>query len=260
MIRIVSKLLVIALVLYIATSIGYARLEKRLRAAPPSAKEIVAAHPVEHPLIVERSGQKTIDYGIITTRNIFQATLESGKGAAAEVAPATESLEPTSLQLSLQGTVSGGQGSARAVILDEKTKKQEIYRVGDSVQGALIKSIERGKIVLQVNGRNEVLLINDRQDDADITSRRSSAAPLPLRQQSMFPSSRSRAATPPVSAPRRRMTFRQPSGASGVPEMPGIPMEQTGAGSEHLEPMVEIVPEIEPPPQEDTSVPPQEMP
>ena len=63
--------------------------------------------------------------------------------------------------LVLLGTVTGDKGVARAIIRDEKTKLEDLYQVGSEVQGAAISRISRGKVVLQVNGREEVLAIKD---------------------------------------------------------------------------------------------------
>jgi hypothetical protein len=65
------------------------------------------------------------------------------------------------MQLVLLGTVSGSREDARAIIRDEAAKKEDIYQVGSDIQGALIARIERGRVVLQVNGREEILNIKD---------------------------------------------------------------------------------------------------
>src|SRR4030042_2671050 len=60
-------------------------------------------------------------------------------------------LESTSLKITLLGTIySNGQNSA-AVIEDKAKKTQGLYRVGDSIQNAVIKSILTGKVVLRVD-------------------------------------------------------------------------------------------------------------
>ena len=66
---------------------------------------------------------------------------------------------PTRLNLTLAGTVTGSPKSARAIVIDNATgkRKQLLLRVGDGVQGAVIKSIDWNKITLEVNGRLEEL-------------------------------------------------------------------------------------------------------
>lgn len=72
-----------------------------------------------------------------------------------------ETLEPTSLKLALLGTVEGNEKSGWAIIIDTAKRKQDIYRVGDSVQEAVIKKIVRNKVVLRVGDRDEVLTIEE---------------------------------------------------------------------------------------------------
>jgi general secretion pathway protein C len=61
----------------------------------------------------------------------------------------------------LLGTVAGDQANAVAVIEDKKKRKQDLYKVGDSVQDALIKKILRGKVVLEVGGKDEILAMEE---------------------------------------------------------------------------------------------------
>ncbi|MBN2061313.1 MAG: PDZ domain-containing protein [Deltaproteobacteria bacterium] len=70
-----------------------------------------------------------------------------------------ETLEPTELKISLLGTVTGDKDSTVAVIEETGKRTQRLYRVGDSIQNAVVRSIARGRVVLSVNGRDEVLMM-----------------------------------------------------------------------------------------------------
>jgi len=59
------------------------------------------------------------------------------------------------------GTVSGNRQNTFAVIEEINKKKQALYRVGDSVQGAIVKKILRGKVILRVKERDETLTIEE---------------------------------------------------------------------------------------------------
>ncbi len=48
-----------------------------------------------------------------------------------------------------------------AVIKDKGTKRQDLYREGDTIQGAVIKKILRGKVILRVGDRDEILTIEE---------------------------------------------------------------------------------------------------
>lgn len=97
---------------------------------------------------------KKVDYGVITKRNLFGTPPQAVSSSVSETPP--EELEATSLDVVLMGTV-GGDGDNRAIILNKRDRKQEIYSVGDNVQGAIIKEILRGKVILNLDGRDEML-------------------------------------------------------------------------------------------------------
>jgi len=98
------------------------------------------------------------DYAAIDQRNLFKT------GDA--VAPKSEKPEPqadvsdlkeTELKLKLWGTVSGEDEKAYAVIEDQQKRLQNLYRENDAIMGAVVKRILREKVVLTVNGKDEVL-------------------------------------------------------------------------------------------------------
>lgn len=96
-------------------------------------------------------------YQPIISRNLFNS--KSGettkKPAADDVL--LDKLEKTELRLKLWGTVAMAGNESYAVIESEKERKQNLYRVGDSVESASVKMILREKVVLTVNGTDEIL-------------------------------------------------------------------------------------------------------
>ncbi len=97
-------------------------------------------------------------YGAIAKRNLFNTS----PGTPAPVKTIdVDNLKETDLKLKLWGTVTGKQGGARAVIEDTKTREQNLYRIGDNIQNATLKMILRQKVVLSVNGRDEILGIEE---------------------------------------------------------------------------------------------------
>ncbi len=100
---------------------------------------------------------KGVDYSVILKRNLFDALSDSyveGK----EIEP--DILENTKLDIVLMGTIQGG-AAARAIILDKKDRTQNLYQVGDYVKGALIKRITRKNVILNHNGENQNLNMNE---------------------------------------------------------------------------------------------------
>lgn len=113
------------------------------------------------------------DYQIIVTRNLFASGAKDP--VETELADDLEELRASELDLVLMGTVGGDARYRRAFILDRKSRKQEIYEIGDEVHGATIQKILRGKVVINHQGENEIL------DMAEAASmRKSYAARVPL--------------------------------------------------------------------------------
>jgi general secretion pathway protein C len=93
-------------------------------------------------------------YRAITRRNLFNTSADI---AAPAQAINVDDLKKTDLNLKLWGTVTGQDRRAYAVIEDIKTRQQNLYRIGDSIQNATVKLILRQKVVLSVSDRDEVL-------------------------------------------------------------------------------------------------------
>jgi general secretion pathway protein C len=95
-------------------------------------------------------------YQHINERNLFQLKSDEPQKAE-ELKPNVEELKQTQLQLKLWGTVLGGEEDSYAVIEDAKERSQNLYKVDDQIQNAVIKEIQREKVVLMVNGDYEIL-------------------------------------------------------------------------------------------------------
>jgi general secretion pathway protein C len=94
-------------------------------------------------------------YHAINERNLFN--LKGDEPQKEEAKLDVEELKQTELQLKLWGTVIGGEGDSYAVIEDAKDRSQNLYKVDDQVQNAVIKEIHREKVVLMVNNDYEIL-------------------------------------------------------------------------------------------------------
>ena len=123
------------------------------KVAIKTARKSVSAPPARH------SKPPAANYNNIVQRNIFN----SGSG---EIAPKVrsvdiEKLKQTDLKLKLWGTVTGQNERAYAVIEDTKTRQQNLYHTGDSIQNAVVKMILREKVVLNVNNSDEILAMEE---------------------------------------------------------------------------------------------------
>jgi general secretion pathway protein C len=110
-------------------------------------------------------------YRAITDRNIFGSV----ENATKDIQPDLENLEPTKLKLALLGTVVTDTRETTVAVIEETDKrKQDYYRVGESVKDAVLKVILRGKVVLRVGDKDEILTQEE-------SSSRRTSSPAPQR-------------------------------------------------------------------------------
>ena len=153
----IFNIIALAAIIYTGIDSFYRFLEIRLDKNNP--EETAAPVPENKKSMVPL---RLNDYQVINKRNIFSKIRPV---PADEDTLKIENLEPTSLKIRLLGTVAGDQNNSVAIIEETNKRSQGIYRVGDSVQEALIKNILRGKVVLKVNDRDEILLMDESDTD-----------------------------------------------------------------------------------------------
>lgn len=120
---------------------------------PVSPTAAGAAAPVE-------TTPRQVRSGVIVERNLFNSKNPGGvteppggpRGAAAPAAPPP--LAP--LNARLIGTVVG-DGTSFAIIEDGATRRQELYRLNESVLDAKLIEIERDRVALRRGGKTEYL-------------------------------------------------------------------------------------------------------
>jgi len=223
---IVLRLAIIALLVYAGVSFWYDRVEKGLQehpSVPAKQQEEAAPGQAAQPEGEEEATLASAGYAAIVTRNIFQAGMESAEYGGAFSHGDETGLEQTKLRLVLLGTVTGDSDDARAIIRDEHTKVEDLYRTGSEIQGARINRISRGQVILSVNGREEVLTIKDPGSgdqgggaaELRVSARRAATAP-----PEMVPDEAIENKVPEAQ-PRRRISFRNappPAAEQPAPE------------------------------------------
>ncbi len=132
---------------------------------------------VPHLPAAKKQGRPSLDYfSAVVERNLFS----SGEEVTQEIREEEiEHLEPTSLKIALLGTVVGSEQDSFAIIEEKGKKKQDLYRVGDSIQSAVLKRILRGKVILSVQGRDKILTI---EEEAATRRKSEVARPEPIRE------------------------------------------------------------------------------
>ncbi len=98
------------------------------------------------------------DYQGIIDRNLF-SKVSSVPVKDADID--SNDLKTTSLKLTLLGTICSNDKNSAAVIEETAKKTQGLYREGESIQNAIVKSILAGRVVLRVDGHDEVLVIDE---------------------------------------------------------------------------------------------------
>ena len=245
MIRVVITLAIIFVSVSGGVYFGYGQLEKKLLVSDArpgkNGTEKTTAKNQETTILVQDAtvtsknypaSSSTQGFQVIVSRNIFEAILEPVVEVVKEVV--VEEVVPTALNLTLLGTVTGNNRTARAIIIDNNKKKQDIFQIGDAVQGAFIEAIERGKVTLEVNGKMEALVIKHREGGGPGPPK----LPTPSRPRiaPRVNPEKINARKPPV-RPNRRISFRssaqvdretmiEPDG--DLPEYPELPDVEDG--------------------------------
>jgi general secretion pathway protein C len=149
-ITILNILLITAAVFFMVKAF-YKIAGAKIGHAPPS--KAAARHVIPH----KASTRRPLSYyRAIIDRNLFKT--KTGTGGRPQKLD-IESLTPTDLKLKLLGTVTGDEKEAYAVIEDAAARRQNLYKIGDTIQKATLKMILREKVVLHVNGKDEILEI-----------------------------------------------------------------------------------------------------
>ena len=150
------NLLALGVISYVGVSLFYLATTAYLRGFDTQRRIVYLA-----PDVKEQGKSAEDSYQAIVDRNIFVTEEAAPEVSSGEELGELEELEPTSLKIALLGTVVGGQQDGFAVIEEVAKRKQGLYRVGDNVEGATVKRILRGKVVLRVNDKDEVLTMKE---------------------------------------------------------------------------------------------------
>jgi general secretion pathway protein C len=151
----IINLLALAVAIYVGVDLFYVIVRAQLGDVQTKSSAVQAL-----PVVKGREKHPLSYYGLITERNLFGSKNEVSQEIREED---IEELQPTSLKLALLGTVAGDERHGFAVIEESNKRKQGLYKVGDTVQGATVRKILRGKVVLRVNDKDEILMIEEKR-------------------------------------------------------------------------------------------------
>ncbi len=144
------EIAIITIFVMITANIFLTYIRSRLEFLPE-----ISYTPPSRPAI-QRKGKAFKYYSAIDERNIFSSLSGTAENAP-PILPKEEAVL-TTLNLKLVGTITGSPESSFAIIDNLNKRKQDLYKVGDSIEGASIVEIERNKVFLKNNDRIEVLV------------------------------------------------------------------------------------------------------
>lgn len=163
----------------------------------------------------------------IVERNLFGSRL--GGGELLEIQDDLEPMEETKLPLTLLATIAGESKVARAAIYDGSSRESVVVVPGDQLGAhpdVRVSRIERGRVLLRNQGRNEVLLLAE--DTSQVPGAPAVAAPGP-RNVSRRPSR----VRPPARAARSRVVRPAPRATPRAVPAPQPPLQaEEDAGPE----------------------------
>lgn len=223
------QLAVLALLLYAAVYFAYQWMEARVDAVLGPE---TAARSLEGGGSGEAATLFTHEAAIqqILAHNIFNAALDARRPQPAQDFRLSE-LAASSGPLELLGTVSGSDSDARAIIRAGADQREQIYRLGDTVQGAEIVRIERGRVALATKTGPELLLLKEREGGQASPSPEAAALleenPLLSPPQEEINSSR----IVPQALPGRRINTSSPAAPPNQVEADGGVPIRTGAAA-----------------------------
>ncbi len=226
MIRVLVTLALITALTAAAAHFGYQELEKRLQASsclPAQAAETGNLHKDNPDSALEQEPVPTAqNFQIIVSRDIFRSALADKQEKKPELKPEPPPVSalPTSLNLTLVGSVIGNGQTSRAIIISNtgRDQKQQLLQIGDGVPGtaAVIKKIAWESVTLEVNGREEILTMPKPKSVPGFGPQAMLMPPEPVMPEPSVAGGDMRQGRPPV-RPNRRISL--------PPEEPAAPVE-----------------------------------
>ena len=177
MIKILNKyfwlfnLLFVAGAAWFVCQISILFIQDRLKTSPPLGPGQGSAFKAEKPQAYER-------YGTIPERNIFNPSerglqlIPLGDRRAGKHPKNMEAAQLSSSGgLRLVGTVTSQSGRGWAILQEEKDRKQRLYPIHGRVENGKIVNIARDKIIIQSQGKKEVLALSSDKASSSASSK-----------------------------------------------------------------------------------------
>lgn len=156
----------ICLIIWAATDIVLTWRNQKQEEAHKKADSPKASSPTK---ILPNRPKTLRDFQPIIAKNIFK-TVKSESAPGSTRQKDEKEIEATSLNLNLKGTVLGENEPSFAIIGDGKNK-EDLYYMKEFVEGAQIVKILSDRVILNVNGKEEALIMSDESKPSPIVNR-----------------------------------------------------------------------------------------
>lgn len=144
----------IALILWVASNIVLTWASKKQNVGRP---QISHEKPTSSVATSSDRLKKLQDYQSVIHYDIFDTKISGPRVLVKD----EKTIRFTDLNLKLKGTVVGENRNSYAIILDGKTNKEDLYYLNDFVHGARIVQVLTDRVVFELKGSKEILLMED---------------------------------------------------------------------------------------------------
>ena len=151
-----ANILLTVLILGLVAQIVYSRLPGRGQGPD---KTISSPEGQVETTPVPSGPQGMTRYQPIVRQDIFDTRIQKKTPPPKPPPPEPEEIEVTRLNLELMGTAVGEAGDSYAVIARGRAPEGEVYRVDDMVQNARLLEILEDRVILEVNGDKQALVL-----------------------------------------------------------------------------------------------------
>ncbi|HPI91773.1 MAG TPA: type II secretion system protein N [Deltaproteobacteria bacterium] len=164
--KLIAVIVMITLFAWVIAGIITGVLGNILYEAPKPVKTVEVAK-----INKDRQPKSRSDYDIIASRDLLKVNKARPSGDKAISGDVERPL--AQMGIMLRGTITGPSEIARAII--EEANNQELYRIGDTVKGATLIAIFRNKVIMDVNGQQQMLVVEETASSPRVASRSSGA-------------------------------------------------------------------------------------
>lgn len=105
----------------------------------------------------DRKQKSRSDYAVIAARNLMK--VNKARSSADQPIAGDAERPLAQMGITLRGTISGPSEIARAII--EEAGDQKLFRIGEAVKGATLIAIFRNKVIMDVNGQQQMLVVEE---------------------------------------------------------------------------------------------------